>query len=205
MKKGHCFLLLTLLLTPPVLTGQTLFKINQYNIIDKGNLFPILTLYTNHQFNEHLAATAYFYINAYAKGSWGEGLGGITYTPVKGVSVGFLAGFQTNETEWWRISPLLILGNDHWSFFGAFEFGGKRYRWDAMGFYLWKNFKFGAELIRYYQMYASGPRVEVSFFKKQPVTLFYTALFDLKDGHYSSMFGIYTSFGALKQTLLPDD
>jgi hypothetical protein len=205
MKKALRFLLLTLLLTPLVLTGQTLFKINQYNIIDKGNLFPILTLYTNHQFNDHLAATAYFYINGYEKGSWGEGLGGVTYTPVKGVSVGFLVGFQTNETELWRISPLLILGNEHWSFFGAFEFGGRRYRWDAMGFYLWKKFKFGAELIRYYQMYAAGPRIEVSFFKNPPVTLFYTALFDLKDGHYSSMFGIYTSFGVLKQQLLPDD
>lgn len=178
--------------------GQTVFKINQYNVIYRGDLMPIVTLFTNFQFNEKLGFTSYFYVTAYPKNSWGEGLAGLTYTPVKGISIGFLGGFQSNETEIWRVSPILMLNKNQFSFFGAFEFGGKRYRWDAMGFYSWKALKFGAEFIRYYQMYAAGPRVEFSFLKKQPITIFYSGLWDWTTGSYASMFGIYTTFGFFK-------
>lgn len=198
-------LLLYLCLLATTVTGQTVFKINQYNIIYTGNLMPVITLFTNYQFSEKLSFTSYFYVNAYKKSSWGEGLFGLIYTPVRGVSLGFMGGFQSNETEIWRISPIVMLSYKKFSFFGAFEFGGKRYRWDAMGFYSVKSFKFGGEFIRYYQMYSAGPRVEFSFLKKQPITVFYSALWDWSYGNYSSMFGIYTAFGNFRKIALPDD
>jgi len=193
------FILLTGLLTVSTLSSQTIFKINQYNIYYNKGFMPIVTLFTNHQFNEKLSFTSYFYVNAFQKNSWGEGLAGVTYTPVKGVSLGLLGGFQSNEETIWRVSPIILLSKNQWSFFGAFEFGGKRYRWDTMGFYSVKSFKFGAEFIRYYLMYAAGPRVEFSFIKKQPVTIFYSGLWDWTYSRYASMFGIYSNFGANKK------
>jgi len=166
---------------------------------------PVITLFTNYQFNKKLSVTSYFYVNAYSKNSWGEGLFGVTYTPVQGVSVGFLGGLQSNETEIWRISPIIMLNKKQFSFFGSFEFGGKRYRWDAMGFYSVQAFKFGAEFIRYYQMYAAGPRVEFSFIKKQPITIFYSGLWDWTYGRYASMFGIFSTYGAFKKIAAFDD
>jgi hypothetical protein len=185
--------------------GQSIFKINQYNTYYNNDLMPVITLFTNHQFNEKLSFTSYFYINAYQKNSWGEGLVGVTYTPVKGISVGFLGGFQSNETEIWRISPIIMISKKQFSLSGAFEFGGKRFRWDAMGFYSLKAFKFGAEFIRYYSMYAAGPRVEFSFLKKQPITIFYSGLWDWTYGRFASMFGIYSTFGAFKKITALDD
>ncbi|MCK9421732.1 MAG: hypothetical protein M0Q38_03970 [Bacteroidales bacterium] len=185
--------------------GQAIFKINQYNIIYSGDLMPVITLFTNYPFNKKLSITSYFYVNAYTKNSWGEGLAGLTFTPVKGISLGFLGGFQSNETELWRVSPIILLSKNRFSFFGAFEFGGKRYRWDAMGFYNWKAFYLGAEFIRYYQMYAAGPRIEFSFLKKQPITIFYSGLWDWTYGKYASMFGIYSSFGFSPKVSVLDD
>ena len=158
---------------------------------------PIITFLGNYQFNKHIAFTSYFYVSAYPKNSWGEGLVGLSYTPVKGITIGFIGGLQSNETELWRVSPIIFLQKKQFSLMGAFEFGGKRYRWDAMGFYTWKSLKFGAEFIRYYQMYAAGPRMEFSFIKSQPITIFYSALWDWSYGHYASMFGIYSTFGIL--------
>lgn len=185
--------------------GQAIFKINQYNIIYSGDLMPVITLFTNYPFNKNLSITSYFYVNAYVKNSWGEGLAGLTFTPVKGISLGFLGGFQSNETELWRVSPIILLSKNRFSFFGAFEFGGKRYRWDAMGFYTWKALNLGAEFIRYYQMYAAGPRIEFSFLKKQPITIFYSGLWDWTFGKYASMFGIYSSFGNSPKVSVLDD
>ncbi|MGA2821891.1 MAG: hypothetical protein ABSE72_00010 [Bacteroidales bacterium] len=197
MKKLLFCFLASLLITSSV-CSQSIFKINQYNIYYNNGLMPIITLFTDHQFSKKLSISSYFYVNAYQKNSWGEGLVGVTYTPVQGVSVGFLGGLQSNETEIWRVSPIIMLSKNRFSLFGAFEFGGKRYRWDDMVFYSVKAFKFGAELIRYYQMYAAGPRVEFSFIKKQPVTIFYSGLWDWTYGRYASMFGIYSTFGAFK-------
>jgi hypothetical protein len=45
-------------------------------------------------------------------------------------------------------------------------------------------------------MYAAGPRMEFSFIKKQPITVFYSGLWGLADGKYTSMFGIYSLFGS---------
>ena len=61
------------------------------------------------------------------------------YTPVPGVSVGVIAGFQSNEAQMFRFSPLILVNNNGFSSFGPFEFGGGRVRWDCMGFYsaLW--------------------------------------------------------------------
>lgn len=185
--------------------GQSIFKINQYNTYYNNDLMPVVTLFTNHQFSDKLSVTGYFYINAYPKNSWGEGLAGISYSPVKGIIIGFLGGFQTNETEIWRISPIIMVNKNHFSFSGAFEFGGKRYRWDAMAFYALKSFKFGGEFIRYYQMYAAGPRIEFTFLKKQPVTLFFTGLWDWTYGRYAPMFGIFSTFGAFGKSIAIDD
>lgn len=198
-------LLLASILAISAANGQSIFKINQYNTYTNGALMPVMTLFTNHQFSKKLSLTSYFYVSAYPKNSWGQGLVGISYTPVKGVTIGFLAGFQTNETEIWRISPIIILNKNRFSFSGAFEFGGKRFRWDAMGFYSVKSFKFGAEFIRYYSMYATGPRVEFSFLKKQPITVFFTPLWDWTYGTYASMFGIFSTFGAFKKIVPLDD
>jgi hypothetical protein len=197
--------LMTVFLSFGSICGQSIFKINQYNTYYNNDLMPVITLFTNHQFNEKLSFTSYFYINAYQKNSWGEGLVGVTYTPVRGISVGFLGGFQSNETEIWRISPIIMLSKKQFSLSGAFEFGGKRFRWDAMGFYSLKAFKFGAEFIRYYSMYAAGPRVEFSFLKKQPITIFYSGLWDWTYGRFASMFGIYSTFGAFKKITALDD
>ena len=166
---------------------------------------PVITLYTNHQFNKKLSITSYFYVNAYSKNSWGEGLFGVTYTPVRGVSVGFLGGLQSNETEIWRVSPIFMLDKKQFSISGLFEFGGKRYRWDVMGFYSVRAFKFGAEFIRYYKMYAAGPRFEFSFIKKQPITIFYSGLWDWTYGRYASILGIFSTFGAFKKNIAFDD
>ena len=97
--------------------GQSIFKINQYNTYYNNALMPVITLFSNYQFNKKLGITSYFYVNAYSKNSWGEGLAGVTYTPVTGVSVGFLAGLQSNETEIWRVSPIIMLGKKQpWAF-----------------------------------------------------------------------------------------
>jgi hypothetical protein len=189
-----CFVTGLLFATP--LIGQTVFKINQYNIYYNKTFMPVATLFANYQINEKLSITSYFYVSAVAKTGWGEGLAGVTYTPVKGITVGILGGLQSNEEQVWRISPIVLLNKNRFSFFGAFEFGGERYRWDCMGFYAVKPFKFGAELIRYYQMYAAGPRIEFSFFKKQPITVFYSALWDWQGSKLASMFGIYSTFGS---------
>ena len=204
MKKLFLFLLFGVFAFP-MAKSQTIFKINQYNIVYNGDLMPVVTLFTNAPIVKKLSFTSYFYVTAYPKNSWGEGLFGVSYTFVKGVTLGFLGGFQTNETELWRVSPIVLLSWKQFSFFGAFEFGGKRYRWDAMGFYSLKAFKFGAEFIRYYQMYAAGPRVEFSFLRKQPITIFYSGLWDWTYGKYASMFGIYTTFGFLKNSIVLDD
>ncbi len=179
--------------------AQTMFKVNQYNIYYNQGFMPVLTLFTNHQISPKFSATSYCYVNAYAKNSWGEVLAGGLYTPVPGVSVGVVAGFQSNEAQMFRISPLILLNKNRFSFFGAFEFGGDRVRWDCMAFYNVKSLKLGGELIRYYKMYAAGPRAELTFFKKQPVTVFYSALWDWKGSKLASMFGIYTSFPGVKK------
>ncbi|MGV8095478.1 MAG: hypothetical protein AB2L24_26795 [Mangrovibacterium sp.] len=176
--------------------GQTVFKINQYNIIYNGDFMPVATLYTNYSFNSKIGFTSYFYINGYNKNSWGEGLAGPNWTPAKGVSLAFLAGFQSNEKSLLRVSPVFFVAKNRFSAFGAFEYGGERHRWDLMAFHSLDQFKIGGELIRFYQMYAAGPRVEYSFLKKQPLTIFYSGLWDWKGEKYASMFGIYTSFGS---------
>jgi len=181
-----------------VVSGQTLFKINQYDVLYNGNLMPIVTLFTNYQVSEHIGITSYFYVTAYPQNSWGEGLVGVSYTIVKGITIGFLGGYQSNETELWRVSPIIGLYKKPFSFFGAFEFGGKRYRWDAMGFYELRRWKFGGEFIRYYQMYAAGPRVEFSFLKNNILTVFHSSLWDWVYGRYAAMFGIYATFGNMK-------
>jgi hypothetical protein len=191
--KAVCILLFAALSVP--VQGQTMFKINQYNIIYDGDFMPVATLYTNYSFNSKIGFTSYFYINGYNKNSWGEGLAGPNWTPVKGVSLAFLAGFQSNEKSLLRVSPLFFVAKNRFSAFGAFEYGGKRHRWDLMAFHSLDQFKIGGELIRFYQMYAAGPRVEYSFLKKQPLTIFYSGLWDWKGEKYASMFGIYTSFG----------
>ena len=195
MNKKLSAILIALLLILP-LNGQTVFKINQYNIYFNKTFTPIATLFTNYQISNKLSVTSYFYINAVQKTGWGEGLAGVTYTPFPGISLGLLGGLQSNEAQTFRFSPIILINKNRFSFFGAFEFGGERYRWDCMGFYLAKSFKFGGELIRFYQMYAAGPRMEFSFIKKQPITVFYSGLWGLADGKYTSMFGIYSLFGS---------
>ena len=192
--------LITGLLAPA--GAQTMFKVNQYNIYYDKTFMPVLTLFTNHRISSKFSATSYCYVNATANNpvtgqarSWGEVLAGGLYTPVPGVSIGVIAGFQSNEPQIFRVSPLILVSKNRFSFFGAFEFGGDRVRWDCMGFYQVKFLKLGGELIRYYKMYAAGPRAELTFFKKQPVTVFYSALWDWKGSKLASMFGIYTSFG----------
>ncbi len=208
--KKHFYLILTGLLLLSPLTGQNVFKINQYNIYYNHTFMPVGTLFANHQFSSKWSIASYFYVNATAvkaedvgsnkdKPSWGEGLAGPTFTPVPGFTIGILGGFQSNEGQAFRISPIILINKNRFSLFGAFEFGGARTRWDAMGFYSIKSLKLGAELIRYYTMYAAGPRVEFSFIKKQPVTVFYSALWDWKGTKLASMFGIYSSFAGVRQ------
>lgn len=174
--------------------GQTLFKINQYNIIYNQSWMPVFTLYSGHSFNEKLGFSAYFYVNGAKGSSWGEGLAGPTWTPVKGLSLSLLAGFQSNEDQLFRFSPLINVSHGKYSGFASFEIGGKRHRWDVMAFYQVKPFKFGGELIRFYQMYAAGPRIEFSFLKNQPLTIFYSGLWDWGNQKFASMFGLYTTF-----------
>lgn len=131
-------------------------------------------------------------------------MAGLSYSPAKWITLGFLGGFQSNENQLWRISPIILLNYRRWSFFGGFEFGGKRYRWDAMGFYRAGPFRLGAEFIRYYQMYAAGPRTEFTFWKKQPISLFYSFLWDWTSGYPAHMFGIYTTFGDLRPGWVSD-
>jgi hypothetical protein len=201
MKKLLLSLMIAATFLPTAFT-QTMFKVNQYNIYYDKTFMPVLTLFTNHQVSSRFSAASYCYVNATSDHpvtgnarSWGEVLAGGLYTPVPGISVGVLAGFQSNEAQVFRISPIIMVSKNRFTFFGAFEFGGERIRWDCMGFYNLKSLKLGGELIRYYKMYAAGPRAELSFFKKQPVTIFYSALWDWKGSKLASMFGIYTSFG----------
>lgn len=202
MKKLFILCLLITGLVAPT-NGQTQFKINQYNVYYNKALMPVITLFTNHKITETISATSYFYINAMPETGWGEGLAGLTWTPVRGVSVGLLGGLQSNEAQVFRLSPIVLLNRDRFSFFGAFEFGGDRYRWDAMGFYSVGPLKIGAELIRYYKMYAAGPRAEITFWKAQPITVFYSALWDWAGSELASMFGIYTAFGTPRANARP--
>lgn len=179
--------------------GQTVFKVNEYNILYNGDYMPVFTLYSNYSFNPKLGFAAYFYVNGYKKNSWGEGLAGPVWTPVKGVSLAFLAGFQSNEKSLWRVSPIFFIAKNKFSAFGGFEYGGERHRWDVMSFYTLNKFRLGGELIRFYKMYAAGPRIEFSFLKKQPVTIFYSGLWDWGNEKYASMFGIYTTFMSSKE------
>lgn len=183
--------------------AQTQFKLNQYNVYYKDALMPIFTLFTSHKVTDKVGVAGYFYVNALRETGWGEGLAGLTYTPVPGITLALLGGLQSNEDQVFRYSPMLLVNRNRFSFFGALEFGGARYRWDAMGFYSFGPLKVGAELIRYYKMYAAGPRAELTFFKKQPVTIFYSALWDWAGSELASMFGIYTAFGATRAPSRP--
>jgi hypothetical protein len=183
--------------TNSFLFAQTSFKFNQYNIFYDGALQPIATLFTNQQISEKFGFNSYFYINAYEKNSWGEGLLGFSYAINKFVKIGFLGGFQTNETEIWRIAPIVFMQKNKFSFSGVFEFGGKRYRWDTMAFYHLKKFKLGVEGIKYYKMIALGPRFEYTLYSKYRINFFYSGLFDVTYGKYASMIGIYAIFGTL--------
>jgi hypothetical protein len=175
--------------------AQTFFKVNQYNVILDGSWMPIFTLYSSYAFNEKLGFSSYFYVNGSENGSWGEGLAGPTWTPAKGVTLAFLAGIQSNEESMLRVSPVFIVSKEKFSAFSSIEYGGKRHRWDLMAFYVARPFKVGGELIRYFKMFAAGPRVEYSFLKKQPLTVFYSGLWDWEGERYASMFGMYTTFG----------
>ena len=191
-------LLLVLLVYPAGNAGaQAVFRVNQYNVIYDGNLMPVFTLSGNYPLSQAISFTSYFYINGAEGSSWGEGLAGPTWTPAKGIALSFLAGIQTNEESLFRFGPVFNIAKGRFSAFGGFEYGGKRHRWDTMLFYHSGQFKFGGELIRYYKMFAAGPRVEFTFFKKQPLTVFYSGLWDWQGEKYASMFGIYTSFGNL--------
>jgi len=183
-----------LLLSVHSLMAQATFKFNQYNVLYKGDWMPVVTLFTNYDYGNHWSFTNYFYVNAQQKTGWGEGLVGPTYSPTKWLNVSLLGGVQSNEKSLLRGGPVIFARGKNTSFFCALEFGGKRYRWDIMAFYTWPRVKLGAELIRSYQMYATGPRCEYTFLKGQPLTAFYTALWDFTYGNYASMFGIYTSF-----------
>lgn len=175
--------------------GKTqMFKINQYNIFYDKEFYPIGTLFTNFQFNEKLGFTNYFYVNAHRETGWGEALFGLTYSPVKILKIGLIGGFQTNEHEIWRVAPIIFFGKGPITFSGVFEFGGERYRWDAMMFYNLKHFRFGWEGIRYYKMYAIGPRLEIQFTQNPSLNIFYSALFDVTYGKFASMVGIYAVF-----------
>jgi hypothetical protein len=198
MKFKTLFLILVVTSLSITSKSQTIFKLNQYNIVYDGKFMPIFTHYSGQSFSKNWGISAYFYVNATQGSSWGEGLVGPTYTPVKGLSFSFLAGFQTNEEQIFRISPIINYSGKKASGFAAFEYGGERHRWDIMAFYHVNKFKFGAEMIRFYQMYAAGPRVEYSFFKKQPFTVFYSGMWDWVNGKPVSMFGIYSTFGLKK-------
>jgi hypothetical protein len=198
MKYGKALWILFIVAFSLPVQGQTIFKVNQYNIIYNGDYMPVFTLYSNYSFNSKVGFATYFYVNGYKKNSWGEGLAGPNWSPLKGVSLAFLAGFQSNEKSLWRISPIFNISKHKFSAFGGFEYGGKRHRWDVMSFYILNKFKIGGELIRFYKMYAAGPRVEYSFLKMQPLTIFYSGLWDWQNKKYASMFGIYTTFGASK-------
>lgn len=178
--------------------SQAVFKLNHYNILYDGKIMPIFTHYSGKSFNENWGISAYFYINGTQGSSWGQGLVGPTYSPVKGLSLSFLAGIQTNEDQLFRFSPIINYSGQRISGFASFEIGGERHRWDIMLFYHVKKFKFGGEMIRFYKMYAAGPRVEFSFLKKQPLTIFYSGMWDWVNGKPVSMFGIYSTFGMMK-------
>jgi hypothetical protein len=179
--------------------AQAIFKINQYNVLYNKDLMLFFTMFGNYPVSRNFSVAGYFYVSALPKaGSWGEGLAGPMWTPVPGISVGVLGGFQTNEEQLFRFSPLVLVNRGHFSLFSALEFGGKRYRWDCMGFYQFGPLKLGAELIRYFQMYAAGPRAEFTFFKVQPITVFYSALWDWGGKKLASMFGVYSTFGNKK-------
>jgi hypothetical protein len=175
--------------------AQTTFRLNHYNTFYDGQHMPILTLSTTYAFNEKIGFATYFYVNGFKENSWGQGLAGISWRPLDGLTLMLLGGIQTNEDALYRFSPIFFFRNNNFSAFGAFEYGGERHRWDIMAFYLAGDFKFGAELIRFYQMFAAGPRVEFTFLKKQPLTVFYSGLWDWDAEKYASMFGIYTTFG----------
>ena len=135
-----------------VLQAQTVFRLNQYNIIYNETFMPVFTLYGGQSFSEHWGLSTYFYVNGTKGSSWGEGLAGPTYMPFKGLSISFLAGFQTNEDQLFRVSPIVSYSGKKFSGFASFEYGGERHRWDIMAFYLLKQFKAGGELIRFYKM-----------------------------------------------------
>jgi len=177
------------------LQGQTFFKFNQYNVLYDGTFMPVVTLFTNYSFTDKLAFSSYFYVNGTKGSSWGEGLAGPAWTPAPGVTLLFLAGIQSNEAQLLRFSPVFNINRNRFSAFGAFEFGGERHRWDVMCFYAVPPFRVGGELIRFYQMYAAGPRIEFSFIRKHPLTVFYSGLWDWKHEKFASMFGLYSNFG----------
>lgn len=180
-------------------SGQIMFKVNQYDILYKGDLSPILTLYSNYKFNNKFGIMSYFYVNGSSASGWGQGMVGPTYTPVTGVTLAFIAGYQSNGDAWWRVSPVIMLANKKWSFFGSFEYGGTRVRWDCMGFYYFRSFKFGAELIRYYKLYAAGPRIEFSFLKRKTLTIWNAELWEWTNGNFMHVFGLYATFGAFSK------
>lgn len=194
MKKAS-LLLPFILLTICTLSAQTTFRLNHYYTVYNSIYTPVMSLSTQQSFSPRWALTSYFYVNASAKSSWGQGLVGPTYYPVKGLGLGFLGGFQSNEKEIWRISPVVTANYAWFNFFGAFEFGGARQRWDVIALCKTGPFRIGAEMIKYFKMYATGPRVELVLFKKQPVHLFYTAMWDVTNDKYTSMFGLHSSFG----------
>lgn len=195
MKKN--VLLFLLLCTISAGNAQALFRLNQYNILYNDKIMPVFTLYAGQNLSKHWGVSAYFYVNGTKGGSWGEGLAGPVWSPVKGLSLAFLAGFQSNEEQLFRISPIVMASRGKFSGFAAFEYGGKRHRWDVMAFYNTGRWKTGAELIRFYDMYAAGPRVELLCCKKQAITAFLSGMWDWVNGKPVLMFGIYATFAGI--------
>lgn len=194
-KTATALTLIVFFVSLPVAEAQTTFRLNHYNTIYDGTHMPIVTLSTTYAFNEKVGFATYFYVNGTKGSSWGEGLAGVSWRPVESLTLMFLGGIQTNEEVLYRFSPIFFFRKNNISAFGAFEWGGERHRWDVMWFYHVQSFKFGAELIRFYDMFAAGPRMEFTFLKKQPLTVFYSGLWDWDAQKYASMFGIYTTFG----------
>lgn len=174
--------------------AQTVFRLNQYNILYNGVVMPVFTLYASQQLSGQWGFAGYFYVNGTKGSSWGEGLAGPVWTPVKGLSLGFLAGIQSNEERLFRFSPILNFNRGKFSAFAAFEAGGLRHRWDVMAFYNKGRWKAGAELIRFYSMYAAGPRLELSCCNKVPLTAFVSGLWDWVNDKPALMVGLYATF-----------
>lgn len=179
------FLLLGLLLFPPVLVAQTTAQIESWNDIVGGKVVPQLDAYVTHKSSERVGQFAWFLTGR----DWSEAYAGMELCPKKWMAVDIGVGLETDKNPW-RIGGSVWMGSQKQSLLTVLETGGSGFWWRSIyNRKLRKNFGIGA--IGQAQR-GAGPRVQFDI-PKTPVKVWAANFFNW-NGKPTQAVGIVYSF-----------